>query len=137
VTAYGHIASVRTDRCPRRPGEATVNAKAQLATMTQHFDPATTAVISGATGAAAPTTEEQAFLRTVGLPVRASASVLGATLEPSFPASLALAAMSVRHGSLFPPLEDAEQAMTGPLLQALVTSWGHWRGEATALVTAA
>jgi 3-oxoacyl-[acyl-carrier-protein] synthase II len=137
VTAYGHIASVKTDRCRRRPNEATANAEAQLATMTQHFDPATTAVISGASGAAAPTMEEQAFLRTVGLPVRASVTALGTTLEPSFPASLALAALSVRHGSLFPPLEDAEQAMAGPLRQALVTSWGHWRGEAMALVTAA
>jgi 3-oxoacyl-[acyl-carrier-protein] synthase II len=137
VTAYGHIASVRTDRCRRRPGEATANAKAQLATMTQHFDPATTAVISGASGASAPTLEEQAFLRAVGLPVRASVTALGSTMEPSFPASLALAAMSVRHGSLFPPLEAVEEIMAGPLRQALVTSWGHWRGEAMALVMAA
>ena len=108
-----------------------------MATMAQHFDPATTAVISGASGAAAPTTEEQAFLRTVGLPMRASVTAFGTTLEPSFPASLALAAMSVQRGSLFPPLEEAEQAMTGKLRQALVTSWGHWRGEAMALVTAA
>ncbi len=137
VAAYGHIASVKTDRCRRGPGEATANAQAQLATMTQHFDPATTAVFSGASGAAAPTMEEQAFLQTVGLPVRGCATALGAVLEPSFPASLALAAMSVQRGSLFPPLEDAESAMTGPLRQALVTSWGHWRGEAMALVTAA
>jgi 3-oxoacyl-[acyl-carrier-protein] synthase II len=45
--------------------------------------------------------------------------------------------MAVRHGSLFPPLEAAERAMTAPLTQALVTSWGHWRGESLALVTAA
>jgi 3-oxoacyl-[acyl-carrier-protein] synthase II len=38
---------------------------------------------------------------------------------------------------LFPPLEDAERPMTTPLTQALVTSWGHWRGEALALVTPA
>jgi 3-oxoacyl-[acyl-carrier-protein] synthase II len=71
------------------------------------------------------------------LPVRASATALGSAPEPSFPASLALAAMSIRRGSLFPPLEAAEQPMTTPLQQALVTSWGHWRGEALALVTAA
>jgi 3-oxoacyl-[acyl-carrier-protein] synthase II len=105
--------------------------------MTQHYDPATTAVISGASGAAAPTVEEQAFLQAVGLPVRASVTAFGTALEPSFPASLALAALAVRQGTLFPPLEGAEQAMTGPLRHALVTSWGHWRGEAMALVTAA
>jgi 3-oxoacyl-[acyl-carrier-protein] synthase II len=53
------------------------------------------------------------------------------------PANLALAAMSVRHGRLFGPLEAAEQPMTAPLTQALVTSWGHWRGEALALITTA
>jgi 3-oxoacyl-[acyl-carrier-protein] synthase II len=137
AAAYGHIAAIRTDRCRRLPGEATANARAQLATMAQHFDKPTSAVISGATGASAPTTEEQAFLRDLDLPVRASATALGMTLEPSFPASLALAAMSVRNGTLFPPLENAEQPMTGPLRQALVTSWGHWRGEALALVTTA
>ncbi len=42
VAAYGHIASVKADRCRRRLNEATANAEAQLATMTQHFDPATT-----------------------------------------------------------------------------------------------
>jgi hypothetical protein len=38
---------------------------------------------------------------------------------------------------LFPPLEAAEAAMTAPLKQVLVTSWGHWRGESLAVVTAA
>jgi 3-oxoacyl-[acyl-carrier-protein] synthase II len=135
--AYGQIAAIRTDRCGRRPGEATAKARAQLASMAGQYDPAGAAVISGASGAAAVTLEEQAFLGELGLPVRASVTALGSTLEPSFPASLALAAMSVRHGMLFPPLEAAEQAMMAPLQQALVTSWGHWRGEALALVTAA
>jgi 3-oxoacyl-[acyl-carrier-protein] synthase II len=94
-------------------------------------------VISGASGVAAPTQEERAFLAGLGRPVRATATAVGHSLEPSFPASLALAAMAVRHGSLFPPLEAAEQPMTAPLTQALVTSWGHWRGESLALVTAA
>jgi len=137
AAAYAHIAAIRTDRCRRRPGEATTNATAQLETMAGQYDRETTAVISGASGAPAATLEEQSFLHQVGLPVRASATALGSAPEPSFPASLALAAMSIRRGSLFPPLEAAEQPMTTPLKQALVTSWGHWRGEALALVTAA
>ncbi len=137
VPAYGHIAAIKTDRCRRLPGQATANARGQLETMTQHYDPATTAVISGASGVAAPTLEEQAFLLELGLPVRASITALGNALEPSFPASLALAAMSIQRGVLFAPLEPAEQPMAGALKQALVTSWGHYRGEALALVTAA
>jgi 3-oxoacyl-[acyl-carrier-protein] synthase II len=139
--AYAHIAAIRTDRSRRRPGEATANAKAQFATMAQHFDPTAAAVISGASGAPAPTQEEAAFLAELGIPVRATATALGHSLEPTLPANLALAALAVQHGSLFPPLEAAEQAVTAPLTpavtQALVTSWGHWRGESLALVTRA
>ncbi len=137
ATAYAHIASIRTDRSRRMPGEATANAKAQLHEMAGHFDRAGSAAISGASGVAAPTIEEKAFLDEIGLPVRATATALGHSLEPSFLASLVLGALAVRHGALFPPLEPAEQAMTAPLTQALVTSWGHWRGEALALMTAA
>ena len=135
--AYAHIAAIRTDRCRREPGEATVNAKAQLAAMASHLDPAQAAVISGASGAASATAEEAGFLADIGLPVRATATALGHSMEPSFPASLALAALAIRRLSLFPPLEPAEQPMTRTLTQALVTSWGHWRGEALALVKAA
>jgi 3-oxoacyl-[acyl-carrier-protein] synthase II len=137
VTAYAHIAAIRTDRCRRALGQATSNAKAQFNAMLVHYDPPGAAVISGASGVAAPTMEERAFLNELGIPVRATATALGHSLEPSFPASLALAALAVRHGSLFPPLEAAEQVMTAPLKQTLVTSWGHWRGESLALVTRA
>jgi 3-oxoacyl-[acyl-carrier-protein] synthase II len=137
AAAYGHIAAIRTDRCRRGPNEATSNARTQLQAMAPHYHPAEAAVISGASGSTVPTAEESAFLSEIGLPVRATATAFGHSFEPSFPANLAAAALAVRHGSLFPPLEPAEQAMPGPLKQALVTSWGHWRGEALAVVRAA
>ena len=62
AAAYAHIAAVRTDRCRREPGQATANATAQLEAMAAHYDPAGTAVISGASGAPVPTREESAFL---------------------------------------------------------------------------
>ncbi len=135
--AFAHIAAIRTDRCHRDPGQATANARAQFDAVASHWDQAGAAVISGASGVAAITREEQAFLASLGRPVRASATAMGTSLEPSFPASLALAAISVQRGALFAPLEAAEQPMAAPLTQALVTSWGHWRGEALALVAAA
>lgn len=137
ATAYAHIAAIRTDRCRREPGEATANSMAQFDAMAALYDPAAAGVISGASGVAAPTQEERAFLTRLEHPVRATATALGHSLEPSFPANLALAALAVRQGSLFPPLENAEQAMATPLRQVFVTSWGHWRGEALALVTPA
>ena len=135
--AYAHISGIHTDRCRRRPGEATVNAKAQFAAMHAQLDPTRAAIISGASGAPLPTQEERAFLNDIGLPFRTTATAIGHSLEPSFPASLAFAALAIRNEILFPPLESIEATMTAPLTQALVTSWGHWRGEALALVTAA
>jgi len=147
AAAIARIAGVQTDRCRRQPGQATENAARQLASFAAEFDRGAAAVLSGASGAPAPTVEEHAWLRELGLPVRAVATALGHSLEPAFPAGLALAAMAVAKGRLFAPLEPDEAAasgapvsgvpVSGPLRQVLVTGWGHWRGEALALVTQA
>ena len=135
ATPIARIAAVATDRCRRRPGEQAAIGARQLAALRPELLPDGTAVISGASGAAAPTGEEAAFLRGLGLPVRAAATALGHSLESAFPASLALAAMAVARGKLFAPLEAAEAPMPSALSQVLVTCWGLWRGEAMALVT--
>ncbi len=135
--ALAGIAAIGADRCRRRPGEASANAARQLDAMRSLIDRPHAAVISGASGAAAATAEERAFLGRLGLPVRAAATALGHAVEPAFPATVALAALAVSRGALFPPLEPAEAAMEATLDQAIVTGWGHWRGEAMALVTAA
>ncbi len=137
VPAMGHIAAILTDRSRRRPGEATANAVRQLEAMRSHLQQQHSAVISGATGIGAATAEEAEFLRGLGMPVRATATAFGHSLEPSFPANLALAAASVAKRRLFAPLEPAETAMDVELRQVLVTSWGHWRGEALAVVDVA
>ncbi len=137
ATPLARIAGVETDRCRRQPGQATANATRQLARFAAELDRSAAAVLSGATGVAAATVEEKAFLDSLGLPVRGVTTALGHGMEPSFPATLALAAATVGRGRLFDPLEAAEAPMAGPLKQALVTSWGNWRGEAMALVTQA
>ena len=134
VRPLARVAAVETDRCRREPGQATANARRQLARIAPDTDRAGTAVISGASGVAAPTREEQDFLATLGLPVRAPGTALGHGLEPGFIAHVALAAAAIDKGRLFAPLEPSEAAMDAPLRQALVTCWGHRRGEAMALV---
>jgi len=134
ATALARIVGVLTARSRRTEGVAAANARAQFAALAPHIDRDGCAVISGASGVAEPTRQEVAFLAELGLPVRATATAIGHGPEPSFPASLALAAMAVRNGTLFAPLEANEGVMPGPLQQALVTSWGLWRGEAMALV---
>jgi 3-oxoacyl-[acyl-carrier-protein] synthase II len=139
ATALAHISAIATDRSRRRPGAATANAARQFDTMRHHIDPSHAAVISGVAGVPASTTEEAEFLRVLALPVRATTTAFGHSLEPSFPANLALAAMSLSKRRLFAPLETAEleAPMAADLRQVLVTSWGHWRGEAMAVVEAA
>jgi 3-oxoacyl-[acyl-carrier-protein] synthase II len=50
--------------------------------------------------------------------------------------NVALAAIAVGHGNLFPPCDSTglERPMSGDLSQVVVTGVGHWRGEALALV---
>jgi 3-oxoacyl-[acyl-carrier-protein] synthase II len=134
IASLAHIAAIATDRCGRRSGEASTNATHQLMAMRHHLEPPHAAVISGASGVAAPTREEADFLCDLGMPVRATGTALGHSMEPSFLANLALAAAALSRGRLFAPLEATEQLMPDPLHQVLVTSWGHWRGEALAVL---
>src|SRR6185437_14051790 len=131
-----HIAEIVTGRCRRAPGEAAAVARRQFDRMRPHLTEGASAVISGASGAFAATAEEAGFLAELGLPVRGAATAFGHSIEPSFLGSLALAAIALQQGRLFAPLEPAEAPMDGPLRQALVTSWGLWRGETMAVVEA-
>lgn len=137
ASALARIAAIETDRCRRDPGQAAANARRQLTRIAPGLDPTGTAVISGASGVAAVTAEERAFLAELGLPVRGLGTALGHGPEPGFLAHVALAAAAIDRGRLFGTLSPGEQPMDAPLRQALVTSWGHWRGEAMAMVTGA
>lgn len=131
------LTAVFSDRSRRKPG-STASALARLwGKMKDKVKPGHAAVLSGATGAAQPTAEEHDFLSAQnGLAVRATGSYLGHGIESQFPMNVALAAVALGHGKLFPPsgATGLEQPMTGELTQVVVTGVGHWRGEALALV---
>ncbi len=98
---------------------------------------ATAAIVTGATGAKPATAEEGAFLKNhPDLPVRATGTSFGHTMEAQFPLGIALAALSIARGKLFPPNDsaDAEVEMSKPPTQIVVIGVGHWRGEGMALV---
>ena len=97
------------------------------------------AILSGASGAEPATREERAFLQARrALPVRAAATHIGHAFEAQFPMNVALAALAISRGRLFPPADPTgfESGMQGELRQAIVTGVGHWRGEGLALVEA-
>jgi 3-oxoacyl-[acyl-carrier-protein] synthase II len=96
-------------------------------------------VISGASGAEPATSAERAFLAEhPDIPVRATGTHIGHGLEPQFPMNIALAALALRHATLFPPgdASGVEQPMTEAPEAITVTGVGHWRGEGLALVEA-
>jgi 3-oxoacyl-[acyl-carrier-protein] synthase II len=131
------LTAVLSDRTKRQPGTVTAGLGRLWDKIKGKVKAANTAVLSGATGATTVTAEERAFLAAHGeLAVRATGSYVGHGLEPQFPMNVALAAIALGHGSLFPPSDSTgvERPMSEELRQVLVTSVGHWRGEALALV---
>jgi 3-oxoacyl-[acyl-carrier-protein] synthase II len=97
------------------------------------------AVISGASGVEPATTEERVFLGNhPEVPVRATGTHIGHSIEPQFPANVALAALALRHGKLFAPGDDSgvERPMEGALAQLVVIGVGVERGEGMALLEA-
>ena len=97
------------------------------------------AIITGATGVEPVTSEERSFLKEhPEFAVRATGTMFGHTMETQFPLGIALAALALSRGALFPPNDSTglEIEMSGAPAQIVVVGAGHWRGEGMALVEA-
>ena len=95
------------------------------------------AIISGATGVADATSLEMEFLKSefgTNTPVRAIQTQIGQSLEASFPASIAFAALALKESGFYAPFEDTEVDAASEIEKILVTSIGHVCGEGFALV---
>jgi 3-oxoacyl-[acyl-carrier-protein] synthase II len=133
------LSAVLSDRNRRDPGDVTKGLKRLWDKIAARLKPGQAAVLSGASGTAPATAEERAFLAEhQDIAVRATGTYIGHAFEPQFPMNVALAAVAVSRGKLYPPADESgvERAMDGPLAQVVVTGVGHWRGEGLALVEA-
>ncbi len=133
------LSRIASDRTQRRPGDIVQAIERMWSACEPELSPAGLAVISGASGAEPATSEERRFLEAhAGIPVRATGSYIGHSMEPQFIMNIGLAALTLGHGRLFPTHDPAgfEQPMEGGLRQVVVTSIGYWRGEGLALVDA-
>ena len=135
---YARLTNVVGDHARRKePGQVTASLQAlwtQLGVTNENAP-----VITGAAGAEPATAEERAFLQShPGHAVRATGTMFGHTMEAQFPIGLALAALSLSRGALFPPTDSSgvEIEMSKPPAQIVVIGAGHWRGEGMALVEA-
>jgi 3-oxoacyl-[acyl-carrier-protein] synthase II len=135
---FARLTSVVADLARRKhSGEITATLESLWSKLGKIGDKA--AIITGATGAEPATSEERAFLTAhPSFPVRASGTMFGHTMETQFPLGLALAALSLSRGALFPPNDPTglEVEMSAPPSQIVVIGTGHWRGEGMALVEA-
>jgi 3-oxoacyl-[acyl-carrier-protein] synthase II len=134
---YAKLTNVVTDLAQRKqPGAVAKSLEALWSKLDVADD---NALITGATGVGPVTSEEKAFLRGhPGSAVRATGTSFGHTLETQFPLGLALAALSLSRGALFPPNDPTglEVEMSKPPTQIVVMGAGHWQGEGMALVEA-
>lgn len=139
---YAKLSEVRSDQSRRRPGDVTAKAARQF----DEIAPAgggPVAVLSGATGLAAPTGEERALLdRLIAAgridSVRASGTLLGSAAGATFPAMAGLAALALSRGGFYRPADESgfeREAVRQPG-RIVVTSVGIWRGEGMGLIEA-
>jgi 3-oxoacyl-[acyl-carrier-protein] synthase II len=135
---YARLAHVGADRAQRgRPGA--IAETLQSLWRDSRAQEGATAIITGATGAEPATAEERSFLQAhKNIPVRATGTRFGHIMEAQFPLGIALAALALAKGSLFPASDSSgfEIAMTAAPTQIVVVGTGHWRGEGMALVEA-
>jgi 3-oxoacyl-[acyl-carrier-protein] synthase II len=131
------LASVHSSHARRKPGGLKQALGALIDDARSKTDPASTAILSAASGVEPATGEEAELLKVAGLPVRATASRIGHGFEVAFPAAVALAALAVNAGKLYAAF-DVPLETPGPaqLRQAIVTCAGHWRGEGVGLIEA-
>ncbi len=133
------LSTVVSDRSRRKPGDVTATLENLWQRLTDRIGAGGVAALSGASGSEPATGEERAFFeRHPDLAVRATGTMLGHTEEPQFVMNVALAALALQRGSLYPPFDDSgvERPMTDALRQIVVTGVGHAWGEGIALVEA-
>jgi 3-oxoacyl-[acyl-carrier-protein] synthase II len=140
-TPYARLGTVLSGRSRREPGQATAVAAAQFATLRKEAGDRALAVISGANGILRPTREERDWL--AGLKaegaidtVRAMPNMLGACVEATFPAMVALSALALSRKAFYRSADDTgfEPAATTAPEAVVMNAWGSWRGEGMGLV---
>ena len=139
ATPFARLDAVLSAHARREAGAITATLNELWGRIAPRVEAAGLGIISGATGAEPATAEERAFLAArPSIAMRATGSHLGHGVEAQFPMNIALAAIALREGRMFPSFDPSgfERAMDAPLRQVAVTSVGHWRGEGLALLEA-
>ena len=136
LAKLGAVVTAQARRTPKDPGhEAMAQALTRLA---PRLPEGPLPVLSGCTGVTAATVLEREVLGGLHRPlaVRATGSRIGWGVEATFPANIALAALSLSEGRFPVPMETLEAPFEGAPTAILVTGFAGWRGEAVAHLSA-
>jgi len=142
--AYARLARVASDT-GRRDDEAAISARLErlAAALEGETGQGPLGYLCGASGARQASDMERDFIdrlaRNREVAVRTFGSVLGHGLEAQMPVGVALAAAALDQNRYYPPFDPSDPAAAGdmPAHCIAVTSFGHWRGEAIAVVAKA
>jgi 3-oxoacyl-[acyl-carrier-protein] synthase II len=142
--AYARLESVATDTGPRGDDASAGARLEQLAVaLDGEDDDGPLGYLCGASGARQASDMERVFIDMLSqnhdLAVRTFGSVLGHGLEAQMPVGVALAAAALDQNRYYPPFDPFDQATNSEPApgRIAVTSFGHWRGEAIAVVAKA
>ena len=130
---YAKLTTVASD-LGSRDGE---KGQSRLTAMLDKMDESPDAVISGTSGVADATRYEMDFLTEklgTDVPVRAFQTMIGQSMEATFPAGVVLAALALKNNGFYPPFESEEAAANKEISNILVTSIAHVCGEGFAMV---
>ncbi|MFC1776304.1 beta-ketoacyl-ACP synthase [Pseudomonadota bacterium] len=138
---YARINKVVSDRCTRQAGAARKVADGLLEQVCDQIPEGPLPVLSGCSGIQPQLTEERGFLeslseRGIDPSIRGVTTLFGNSIEAQFPVNVALASLAISKGAFFDPFDDTgvEQDFYGKPERILISTWGHWRGEALGLV---
>jgi 3-oxoacyl-[acyl-carrier-protein] synthase II len=136
-TPYAKLERVVSDRIRRSQGGLS-DGIAALGRAVLGDRAAGMLAVSGASGAHAPTAAENEALDRLGLTVRGMSTMTGHLKEAQFPFAVALAALAVSRGEIYPPFDAAaEGAFEGTPSSAVATTVGYHQFEGMALVSGA
>jgi 3-oxoacyl-[acyl-carrier-protein] synthase II len=141
ASPYCRVCDVRARHTRRENGDV----ESTLIQIWDEIEPAqklgSTGILSGASGVSPWTEEEAAALSSLsrrwgGASIRNAGSFSGHGMEASFIFNAGLAALALRHGFLYPPLpgDSIGESQPAAVDRVLVTSVGHFRGEAATLL---
>jgi 3-oxoacyl-[acyl-carrier-protein] synthase II len=139
ASPLAHLSVIVSGHAKRERGAITASLERLWDDIAPRLEADACAVISGASGIEPITSEEREFLAGRGdIAVRATGCHIGHGNEAQFSMNIALAALAVRRGRLFPSFDPSgfERAMDAPLRQVVVTAVGQSGGEGLALIEA-